>query len=46
MYYDINMQKLLGHKDVKTTETYTQVLQQNLDTVVSPLEYLGDLNDE
>jgi len=32
------VQKLLGHADVKTTEIYTHVLQQNLDTVVSPLE--------
>jgi len=32
------VQKLLGHADVKTTEIYTHVLQQNLDSVVSPLE--------
>ncbi len=32
------VQKLLGHADVKTTEIYTHVLQQNLDKVVSPLE--------
>ena len=36
------VQKLLGHSDVKTTEIYTHVLQQNLDRVVSPLEMLGD----
>jgi len=35
------VQKLLGHADVKTTEIYTHVLQQNLDKVVSPLEYLN-----
>lgn len=35
------VQKLLGHADVKTTEIYTHVLQQNLDKVVSPLEGLG-----
>ena len=35
------VQKLLGHSDVKTTEIYTHVLQQNLDKVVSPLERLG-----
>ena len=35
------VQKLLGHADVKTTEIYTHVLQQNLDKVVSPLERLG-----
>lgn len=34
------VQKLLGHADVKTTEIYTHVLQQNLDKVVSPLERL------
>lgn len=32
------VQKLLGHADVKTTEIYTHVLQQNLDSVISPLE--------
>ena len=32
------VQKLLGHADVKTTEIYTHVLQQNLGAVVSPLE--------
>ena len=34
------VQKLLGHADVKTTEIYTHVLQQNLSKVVSPLEML------
>lgn len=34
------VQKLLGHADVKTTEIYTHVLQQNLQAVVSPLEKL------
>ena len=34
------VQKLLGHADVKTTEIYTHVLQQNLSTVVSPFEAL------
>ena len=34
------VQKLLGHKDVKTTEIYTHVLQQQLHNVVSPLERL------
>jgi len=37
------VQKLLGHADVKTTEIYTHVLQENLQSVVSPLENL-DLN--
>jgi len=35
------VQKLMGHADVKTTEIYTHVLQQNLQAVVSPLERLG-----
>ncbi|MBV1950970.1 MAG: integron integrase [Cycloclasticus sp.] len=35
------VQKLLGHKDVKTTEIYTHVLQQQLYNVVSPLERLN-----
>jgi len=34
------VQKLMGHADVKTTEIYTHVLQQNLDKVVSPLDML------
>ena len=40
------VQKLLGHKDAKTTEIYTHVLQQNLAKVVSPLERLSGLNNE
>jgi len=34
------VQKLLGHADVKTTEIYTHVLQQNLGAVTSPLDKL------
>ena len=34
------VQKLMGHKDVKTTEIYTHVLQQNLGAVISPLDQL------
>jgi len=34
------VQKLMGHADVKTTEIYTHVLQQNLDAVISPLDCL------
>ena len=40
------VQKLLGHKDVKTTEIYTHVLQQNFDQLISPLEKLEGLADE
>ena len=36
------VQKLLGHADVKTTEIYTHVLQQNLDAVQSPLDMLAE----
>jgi integron integrase len=32
------VQKLLGHKDVKTTEIYTHVLKENLGAVASPLD--------
>ena len=35
------VQKLLGHADVKTTEIYTHVLQQNLQSVISPLDNLS-----
>ncbi|MDX8382014.1 MAG: tyrosine-type recombinase/integrase, partial [Ghiorsea sp.] len=35
------VQKLLGHADVKTTEIYTHVLQQNLGAVTSPLDMLS-----
>jgi len=35
------VQKLLGHADIKTTEIYTHVLQQNLAAVRSPLDELG-----
>jgi len=35
------VQKLLGHKGVKTTEIYTHVLKQQLHNVVSPLERLN-----
>ncbi|MDQ6972932.1 MAG: integron integrase, partial [Mariprofundaceae bacterium] len=34
------VQKLLGHADVKMTEIYTHVLQQNLGAVISPLDAL------
>jgi len=35
------VQKLLGHADVKTTEIYTHLLQQNLGAVTSPLDMLS-----
>lgn len=38
------VQKLLGHADVKTTEIYTHVLQQNIESVVSPLDELKHLD--
>ena len=38
------VQKLLGHADVKTTKIYTHVLQQNVDSVVSPLGELQHLD--
>ena len=34
------VQKLLGHADVKTTEIYTHVLQQNISAIDSPLDRL------
>ncbi|MCW8962641.1 MAG: integron integrase [Gammaproteobacteria bacterium] len=35
------VQKLMGHADVKTTEVYTHVLEQNINAVTSPLENLN-----
>ena len=34
------VQKLMGHKDVKTTEIYTHVMQQDLNAIKSPLDLL------
>jgi integrase len=34
------VQELMGHKDVKTTEIYTHVMQKDLDGVKSPLDLL------
>ena len=34
------IQKLLGHSDLKTTEIYTHVMQNNLESTVSPLDKL------
>jgi integrase len=34
------VQELMGHKDVKTTEIYTHVMEQDFDAVKSPLDLL------
>lgn len=34
------VQKLMGHKDVKTTEIYTHVMKKDIDSVKSPLDLL------
>lgn len=34
------VQELMGHKDVKTTEIYTHVMQKSMDAVQSPLDML------
>ncbi len=34
------VQELMGHKDVKTTEIYTHVMEKDLDGVKSPLDLL------
>ena len=34
------VQELMGHKDVKTTEIYTHVMNKDLDAVKSPLDLL------
>ncbi len=35
------VQSLLGHKDVKTTEIYTHVMDKSIESIVSPLDELG-----
>ena len=34
------VQKLMGHADVKTTEIYTRVMKNDIDSVISPLDLL------
>ena len=37
------VQELLGHKDVRTTEIYTHVLNRGVRGVTSPLDGLGSM---
>ena len=34
------VQELMGHKDVKTTEIYTHVMEKDIDAVQSPLDLI------
>ena len=35
------VQKLMGHKNVKTTEIYTHVMKKNVDKIKSPFDALN-----
>ena len=39
------IQEILGHKNSKTTEIYTHVSEKQLRRIRSPLDWLGDSED-
>ena len=40
------LQKLLGHKNVKTTEIYTHVMNKDHSNITSPLDDFDGFDDE